>query len=440
MTLLSICIPVFGRSPGSQAAVIDAVRQMLGNARDDFQIVIGDFSGDTEPLSRFATEQFDPRLTVISPGSEGGAAACATNKAACCNWMIPHASGAWICMIDETDYADPDICTVLEATLKRVPQADALSWSRAGYVWPAARGGREIARIGTGSSLNLPQQKDLMQKLFYWADAGARPDCFFGAWHGAVKRELLERIRAAFSDVYFEQEAPETDSLCKTVLMAQCMVFWERPLSVQAFAGSTAKPPAEDGDRLEGFPFGAEMGSAAAVAVSMERFKQRYGIELDGWEAGFIQACASDCETATSGEEFHARKAAYAQAITQWRGKKGLAGFKPEFRRNPKLPRFQGLKRPAPPFRHGHGPDRLRCGILPADQRHAVSGAPARRQACLGIPGRSGTDPGGSRKASHPEPSARFCRAPGRSVYAIYFIFAILYISAYIGHQQGSGD
>jgi hypothetical protein len=58
MTLLSICIPVFGRSPGSQAAVIDAVRQMLGNARDDFQIVIGDFSGDTEPLSRFATEQF----------------------------------------------------------------------------------------------------------------------------------------------------------------------------------------------------------------------------------------------------------------------------------------------------------------------------------------------------------------------------------------------
>jgi hypothetical protein len=44
MTLLSICIPVFGRSPGSQAAVTDAVRQMLGNARDDFQIVIGDFS------------------------------------------------------------------------------------------------------------------------------------------------------------------------------------------------------------------------------------------------------------------------------------------------------------------------------------------------------------------------------------------------------------
>ena len=344
MTLLSICIPVFGHSPGSQAAVIEAARQMLGNARDDFQILIGDFSGDTEPLSRFASEQADPRLAVVSPDPASGGPETVAGKASCWNWMIPHTHGEWICMIDETDYADPDICAVLEATLKRVPQADALSWSRAGYVWPAARGGREIARISTGSSLNLPQQKDMMQKLFYWADAGARPDCFFGAWHGAVRRELLERIRAAFSDVYFEQETPETDSQCKTVLMAQCMVYWERPLSVQAVAGMTAKAPSEDADRLEGFPFGAEMGSAAAIAVSMERFKQRYGIELDGWEAGFIKACAHDCETAASGEDFHARKAAYAQAITQWRGKKGLAGFKPEFRRNPKLPRFQGLK------------------------------------------------------------------------------------------------
>jgi hypothetical protein len=344
VTLLSICIPVFGHSPGSQAAVIDAVRQMLANARDDFQILIGDFSSDTEPLSRFASQRSDPRLTVMSPGLASGEIAAAASKAACWNWMIPHTRGEWICLIEASDYADPDICAVLEATLKRVPQADALSWSRAGYVWPAARAGREIARIGTGSSLNLPQQKDMMQKLFYWADAGANPDCFFGAWHGAIRRELLDRIRAAFSDVYFEQGAPETDSLCKTVLMAQCMVYWERPLSVQGLAGTPEHALPEAEARLEDFPFTAGMGNAAAIAISMERFKQRYGIELEGWEAGFIKACAHDCETAPSGEEFHARKAAYAQAITQWRGKKGLAGFKPEFRRNPKLPRFQGLK------------------------------------------------------------------------------------------------
>ncbi|MCY0152680.1 glycosyltransferase [Hoeflea alexandrii] len=135
MTLLSICIPVFGHSPGSQAAVIDSVRQMLGNARDDFQILIGDFSSDTEPLSRFASQQSDPRLTVMSPGPASGELAAAASKAACWNWMVPHTRGEWICLIEASDYADPDICAVLEATLKRVPQADALSWSRAGYVW-----------------------------------------------------------------------------------------------------------------------------------------------------------------------------------------------------------------------------------------------------------------------------------------------------------------
>ncbi|MCY0152679.1 hypothetical protein OEG86_11050 [Hoeflea alexandrii] len=217
----------------------------------------------------------------------------------------------------------------------------------------------------------------MMQKLFYWADAGARPDCFFGAWHGAVRRELLERIRAAFSDVYFEQEAPETDSLCKTVLMAQCMVYWERPLSVQGLAGTPEHALPEAEARLEGFPFTTGMGNAAAIALSMERFKQRCGIELEGWEAGFIKACAHDCETATSGEEFHTRKAAYAQAITQWRGKKGLARLQAGIQAQSQTAPLPGTEGPASPFRHGDGPDRLGRGVLPADQRHAVSGAPA---------------------------------------------------------------
>ena len=51
-------MPVFGRDPGSQSAVMDAVRQMLGNARDDFQILIGDLSGDTD------------RHVIIAAGTE----------------------------------------------------------------------------------------------------------------------------------------------------------------------------------------------------------------------------------------------------------------------------------------------------------------------------------------------------------------------------------
>lgn len=341
MTLLTICITVFGR----QDTVIAAARQMLRSPRRDFEILIGDFSGEPDLLALFARDQADPRINVIAPGRESGGPAQASQQSLCWNGMIPHAKGEWISIIGETDYADPEICAVIEATLKRLPQADALSWARATYVWPEARQGQEIARIGTGSRLLLPEQKDMMQKLFYWADATDRPDCFFSAWHGAVRRSLLERTREAFSGVYFEQAAPEIDNLCKTVLMAGSMVFWERPMSVQGALPVTGKAAAaETGTRLEGFPFSSATGATAGIALTIEAFKQRYGIELKDWEDNFIKACAHDCERAASGDRFHAMKAAYAAAITEWRGKRALAAFKPEFKRNPKLPRFQGLR------------------------------------------------------------------------------------------------
>ena len=342
MTLLSICIPV---TDGGDRAV-EAVGQMLQNGRSDFEILMGGAAALPEALSRFVGERADPRLRLveITPGTplQDGPAL----ESDCWNHLAATAKGDWICFIGDADYADPDICAVLEATLKRVPQADALAWASASFVRPDARQGTEIAAIGTGSSLNLPEQKDMMQKLFYWADAADRPDCPFGAWHGAIRRSLLERIRESFSDVYFEQPDPRIDSMCKTVLMAQRMVFWERPLSVRdvspmsASAGShgSTHPP------LEGFPFSAETGVAARTGFALEAFKRRYGIELDGWEENFIKACANDCEAAQIGEEFHARKAAYAKAITDWRGKRAATAFKPEFRRNPKVPRYRGLK------------------------------------------------------------------------------------------------
>jgi hypothetical protein len=341
MTLLSICIPVLA----PDVALAGTVRQMLQSRRDDFEILIADFAGDSETgLSGLTADLNDARLRLIAPASDGTAAQ-AMDLSLCWNRIIPEIRGAWITFINPSDYADPDICEVIRAVLKRVPEADALSWGRACYVPPAQPAGRDIAKIATGSSLTLPEQTDMMRSQFYWDGATTRPGCHFGVWHGAVRRDLLERTREAFSGVYFEQAAPETDSICKTVMLTRRAVFWERPLSVQCAVGGQ-RPAAADQDMTpySDFPFTVDTGIAAAVALSIEAFKRRYGIELDGWEDNFIKACAHDCETATTGEQFHARKAAYAKAIADWRGKRALAGFKPEFKRNPKFPRFQGVK------------------------------------------------------------------------------------------------
>jgi hypothetical protein len=305
VTLLSICIPVASPCPGFE----HALKQMLLSARSDFEILVCDFRDVTDRASGpLAAGITDLRLRVIDMDAAPASQSSAWNQ------MIEHATGDWISIIGENDYADPEICEVIAATLKRVPDADALSWGRAEFVPPDARDGREIACVPTGSKMLLPEQDDMIRRLFYWEGASERPDCHFSVWHGAVRRTVLDQISAAFSNVYFENDRPDIDSLCKVTMLAKRMVFWERPLSVQCRCSSDADAvPSMDAQALEGFPFSYGMGVAAASALAIEAFKRRYGIELDGWQSGFIAACMKDCETATSGEAFHARKTGLCQ-------------------------------------------------------------------------------------------------------------------------------
>lgn len=340
MIVASICIPVLAPAE----ALAGNVLQMLASERTDFEILIADFTGcKLAELSKLAEAARDTRLRIVAANRQNNTEP-AIEASAAWNEMAAQARGEWICFIDAADYADPEICTVIDAMMKRVPDADALSWGRARYVPPALRQGSEIARIPTGSRMILPEQKDMMRNQFYWDSAGEMPECHFGVWHGAVRRGLLERIREAFSDVWFEQAAPDIDNICKTVMLARRMVFWERPLSVQSAAMAPVVRANPAGQPFGDFPFCATTGAVASAALTIEVFKRRYGIELEGWEDNFIKACARDCETAPSGEQFQARKSAYANAIMAWRGKRALAAFRPEFKRKPKLPRFQGVR------------------------------------------------------------------------------------------------
>ena len=153
MTLLSICIPVFA----PDAAIAGTLRRMLQRKHEDFEILIADFTGDRE--SRFAGlvgDIADTRLRLMTPARDGDVAP-PTDLSTCWNQIVAETRGGWITFVAASDYADPGICEVIRATLKRVPQADALSWGRAAYVLPAARTGQEIARIPTGSLLTLPE-------------------------------------------------------------------------------------------------------------------------------------------------------------------------------------------------------------------------------------------------------------------------------------------
>ncbi|MDP2732598.1 MAG: glycosyltransferase family 2 protein [Hoeflea sp.] len=349
MTRLTICIPTRNR----QAYAIDAVRHMLASTRDDFEILIGDNSDDAAPLAEFVAEIGDKRVRLLPPEDKPLSLRS--------NWerMPQHARGEWVSFIGDDDYLDPDLCEALRVASARVPSVDAFSWGQSYFIWPEARPDREITKIPTGSHLIHMEKKDLMRKMFFWEAARDRPACPFGVYHGALKKDLMDRIRDAFSNRYFEHPNADYDSICKTVMMADACIYWERPLSVmgsckasnsaglrnETIGAARLKTFREENDgeiEAANFPFPIELGITAAVAHTIEWFKQRYGIELNGWEEGFIKACAGDCESQSDRARFDEKKAAYATAIKEWGGTAALKQFNPVYRYRADVPKFMG--------------------------------------------------------------------------------------------------
>ena len=349
MTALSICIPTRNR----QIYAMDAITHLLKSDRQEIEIVVADNSDDADILATFCKSIDDPRLKLLPPEE--------APLSMLDNWerMIPETSGEWVSIIGDDDYLDPELCEVLRLAGKIAPRAESISWGRSYYVWPEVRTGSEITTLPVSSNLRGFDQKELMKRLFFWDEAADRPTCPFGIYHGAIKRDLLERIREAFSGRYFEHGNVDYDNICKTVMLSEGFLLWERPLSVFGACSQSNSiglrnreigkertrvvlAESKFGFEAEGFPFSPDLGIAASIGHTIEHFKQRYGIELPGWEENFIQACAKDCESSFNRQEFNARKEAYGEAINTWRGKKAKKLFKPEYKFRPDIPPFRG--------------------------------------------------------------------------------------------------
>ena len=350
MTVLSICIPTRNR----QAYAMSAVREMLLSERQNFEVVLADNSDDPAPLAQFAAEIDDPRIRLLPPAQQ-----VLSMRA---NWerIIPETSGEWISFIGDDDYLDPDLCEVLRVTESIVPNVDALTWGRLYFIWPDARKVREVTKMPTGSHLIGIKKEDMIRKLFFWEDASDRPKCPFGVYHGAVRRTLLDDIHRTFSGQYFGHQIVDYDNICRTLMVANQLVYFERPMSVfgACKASNTMGLRDEEAARtvletfrkeMDGsietanFPFPVELGIAAQIGHVIEAFKQEQGIEISAWEDNFIKACAHDCENHFDRDIFEARKEAYRKAIVQWRGKDALAAFKPTYKFRTDLPPFIGV-------------------------------------------------------------------------------------------------
>jgi hypothetical protein len=81
----------------------------------------------------------------------------------------------------------------------------------------------------------------------------------------------------------------------------------------------------------KGFPFPDDLGLTAVIGSAILWVIQEYELEVVGWEKNFVMACANDCQSAGTLEEFNLRRKAYAKAIRKWKAGRYLKHFNPVF-------------------------------------------------------------------------------------------------------------
>lgn len=348
---LSICVP----SRNRQRTFIRTIRDLVANPRADIEFVFADNSDDPSVADRFMAMLDDPRIRYLP--------SAARPLPMQDNWerAMEATRGYWIVFIGDDDYVDPDVVDTIAGIVRRRPDADAVGWSRLGFKWPDYRPFSGNACLALGNGVHLARREDQMRALFQWQGAAPIPKIAFSAYHGAVSRRAMERIRARFSGRWFEHPTVDFDCSSKLLLTARELVYVDRSFSV---LGATAASHSsavgsfsrvgeinaglvrEDGPAFEvpGFPFTSRLGVAGSIMAMLNWFATRYGLTMEGWEANFVQALAMDCGKAEDRASFDAHVAAARAALAAWRDGMWLDAFRPRFRPLGRSVPFTGLR------------------------------------------------------------------------------------------------
>lgn len=337
MPTLSICIPTRNR----QTYLLQTLAGILASSETDFELVVADNSDGGAMVPEEFAALLDTRVCYLPPANQV--------LPMVENWSraVEASSGDWIVVIGDDDHIDPSLCELLTRISVSFPDADALGWNRIDFNWPDNRDRKRATGMATGVRL-LPVKPEAMQRaLFTFENREARPGCPFGAYHGAVRRDLMERIRSRFGGRYFEHAVVDFESSCKVATEANKMIFCERPISVlgaclASNSAGTRTPEllkerlaifeAEGGANIQrnDFPF-PPFGLAPTIANVIRWFCETYNIDADGWETNFVHAAMNDCANAPSRALFEFQSKAYSDGFAEWCEGIYLNRFKPQW-------------------------------------------------------------------------------------------------------------
>ena len=343
---LSICVP----SRNRQRYFQDVITALTKTKRQDIQFVFSDNSDDPELMNSFMMRFADDPRVVFLPST-------GTTLAMMDNWerTIRATTGEWISFIGDDDYIDPDLVLVLKKVIEAFPDLDAFDWSQLYYNWPGVSSIQANNFIELESKCFEVPQPLLYRRAFRWEAAIVVPISGFSVYHGAIKRDLADRIRDTFGGRYFEHPTPDFDFGFKAVLLGKRFVWSQRPLSVLGCCAesNTAGIYSYEGtlkaverferemgrdlnadSYLSDFPFHSALGVPVVILQVQHWLKKQYGISEEGWEQTFVECCGTYCEIYTEKNAFDLITEGYRKAFKNWHDGKFATCFNPVFRKH----------------------------------------------------------------------------------------------------------
>lgn len=340
--LLSICVP----SRNRQRYFQETIRSLVASLRTDVEFVFSDNSDDPTVMDRFMADVTgDPRVVFLRPESQPLSMRD--------NWerTVAAASGDWICVIGDDDYADPEMADLIERVLAINPEMDVLAWSRPVYYWPQPRPYPDAVVVELETTVREMSRTHLWARTFYWENANTGvPDSPYTIYHCAVSSALLQKMKARFGGRYFEYPAVDLECALKLLMLGRTFVYSDRPFSVAGICaesnGATSGSLRQiresqvrfntdlghdmerDIDRGE-FPFPAWLGNSVVVGQAQHWFRKAYGIEVEGWERNFVRACAISLRNLAERDCYDEAVAEFRDCLSRWKEGRFLADFDP---------------------------------------------------------------------------------------------------------------
>lgn len=348
--VLSICVP----SRNRQIYFHQTIDALLQSDRADVQFVFADNSDDPVIMNTFmATKAGDPRITYLSSGDH--------TYSMMENWerAVAAATGRYVTVIGDDDYADPDLAAFLLNLEARVGAVDALTWSGFNYNWPVEGEPPLPLKLDLNATVTRFDKRDLVARAFRWEGALHVPLCGNSVYHGAISRALLLNIRNHFGGRFFEFPTIDYENAFKVILTGKDFYHVSRPFSVPGVcplsnSAATKTVAAEDAavirfnqelgrdinddPLLDDTPFRAGHGVTATIFVIQHWLCRKYGFPHTGYEENLVRAMARNCENYRDRESFDALTARYRASLAAWQGGRHLPLFMPRFTPGPASP------------------------------------------------------------------------------------------------------